>query len=209
MPFHTGAATKVLLPCLCLLLQWSYCTKLSVTKAPNCVKTYFWVVIIILLQEKAKHLENWDYSLADRVRIWLPAASGLGNQTNPHRTLQRESLSPILQARLRPTSRPRGSKPDDDDVDNDDDDDDVQVISLELDTAPLLLFTLPVLLTGLGAVLGQLAAQSDTLAVEVFFTLTAMMSTLTLIMLMMLMMLMLLMMLMTPHVCLCESLSWH
>ena len=78
-------------------------------------------------------------------------------------------MSPILQARLRPASRPRGNKPDD--VDNDDDDDDVQVISLELDTAPLLLFTLPVLLTGLGAVLGQLAAQSDTLAVEVFFTL--------------------------------------
>ena len=84
-------------------------------------------------------------------------------------------MSPILQARLRPASRPRG---DDDDIDNDDDDiddvdddDDVQVISLELDTAPLLLFTLPVLLTGLGAVLGQLAAQSDTLAVEVFFTL--------------------------------------
>ena len=81
-------------------------------------------------------------------------------------------MSPILQARLRPTSRPRGNKPDDDDVDNDDDDDDVQVISLELDTAPLLLFTLPVLLTGLGAVLGQLAAQSDTLAVEVFVTFT-------------------------------------
>ena len=83
-------------------------------------------------------------------------------------------MTPILQARLGPASRPRGNKPDDDDVDNDaddDDDDDVQVISLELDTAPLLLFTLPVLLTGLGAVLGQLAAQSDTLAVEVFFTL--------------------------------------
>ena len=64
--------------------------------------------------------------------------------------------------------------------DNDDDDDNVQVISLELDTAPLLLFTLPVLLTGLGAVLGQLAAQSDTLAVEIFFTLTAMMLTVTL-----------------------------
>ena len=63
-------------------------------------------------------------------------------------------MSPILQARLRPTSRPRGNQPDDDDVDNgddddsdnddDDDDDDVQVISLELDTAPLLLFKLNV-----------------------------------------------------------------
>merc|ERR550517_1929372 len=40
-----------------------------------------------------------------------------------------------------------------------------QVLSIELDTAPLLLFTLPILLTGIGAVLGQLAAQSDTLAV--------------------------------------------
>ena len=86
--------------------------------------------------------------------------------------------NPILQARLRQASKPRGNQPDyDDDVDNDDqvdndvDNDDVQVISLELDTAPLLLFTLPVLLTGLGAVLGQLAAQSDTLAVAVFFTL--------------------------------------
>ena len=41
-----------------------------------------------------------------------------------------------------------------------------EVLSLELDTAPLLLFTLPILLTGIGAVLGQLAAQSDTLAVR-------------------------------------------
>ena len=41
-----------------------------------------------------------------------------------------------------------------------------QVLSVELDTAPLLLFTLPILLTGIGAVLGQLAAQSDTLAVR-------------------------------------------
>ena len=41
-----------------------------------------------------------------------------------------------------------------------------EVLSVELDTAPLLLFTLPILLTGLGAVLGQLAAQSDTLAVK-------------------------------------------
>ena len=41
-----------------------------------------------------------------------------------------------------------------------------EVLSIELDTAPLLLFTLPILLTGLGAVLGQLAAQSDTIAVK-------------------------------------------
>ena len=41
-----------------------------------------------------------------------------------------------------------------------------EVLSLELDTAPLLLFTLPILLTGIGAVLGQLAAQSKTLAVR-------------------------------------------
>ena len=41
-----------------------------------------------------------------------------------------------------------------------------EVLSLELDTAPLLLFTLPILLTGIGAVLGQLAAQSETLAVR-------------------------------------------
>ena len=53
--------------CLCLLLQWNFWKKLSMTKAPNCVKTYFWIIIIILTTRE-------DWTLGDHCS-WKPIAN--------------------------------------------------------------------------------------------------------------------------------------